>query len=410
MLHLSINIKEEQMKINEVTRLYEKTIDLSSIISNDLLEIEKLFKANGHDLKIAGGAVRDLILGREPKDIDLATTATPDEMVTMLKGFRTIPTGLQHGTMTVLGKEQGEEFEITTLRIDTNHDGRRADVQFVKDFKQDAARRDLTYNAMFLDLDGTLHDHFGGQDDLSNNVTRSVGDPGERFKEDYLRILRMFRFSARYGHTLDQDTLNAIMDNAEGLKQISGERIWMEISKILAGPDPRIAIEDMASTGVDHEIDFPGTIDTKTWNRIIDVSAFNNAILMLGLLSYSEGYGKFIAEKWKMSSEERDRLVFITTNKNHAISDKEIKAKIAESSKPEWTRDRFVDVLKVQGREFNALEKWSIPTFPVQGQDLINIGMKPGPEMGQTLKALRDSWINSDFTTTHDELITSLGI
>ena len=142
---------------------------------------------SNHEIRIVGGAVRDILLGKTPKDIDLATDAPPDQMMALFKsaGIKYIPTGLQHGTVSaVIGDEV---IELTTLRIDTNQDGRHADVEFTKDWREDAKRRDLTFNAMNIDMDGTLHDYFNGVEDLKNGISRFVGDPDTRLKEDYLR-------------------------------------------------------------------------------------------------------------------------------------------------------------------------------------------------------------------------------
>jgi len=396
------------MKLNELFQLMEN-IDMSSLINDDLQSIEKVFKSNGFDIKIAGGAVRDLLLGKEPKDVDLATTATPDQMVEILKDFRTIPTGLQHGTMTVLGPETGEPYEITTLRIDSNQDGRHADVEFTTNFKRDAARRDLTYNAMFLDFDGTLHDFFGGAEDLKNATTRAVGDTSERFKEDFLRILRMFRFSARYGHSLDDETLEAISSNAKGLKQISGERIWAEIQKILVSPHATTALRQLSETGVDKVIGFPTVIST-VLDRLPEVATFDDPILVLALLaSYQEAMQ--IVTNWKLSADERDLLLFVTSHKVQTkllSSDESMKNQIANSKNPEKLKSYLAATLRVVGKNPSSIESWQVPTFPVTGQDLINLGMKPGKELGQILSSLKSKWTKSNYTVSKDSLLSDL--
>lgn len=395
------------MKLNEILLITE-SVDLSSIMNDDLRTIERAFKSNGFDLKIAGGAVRDLLLGKEPKDIDMATTATPDEMVALLKNFRTIPTGLQHGTITVLGPKTNEPYEITTLRIDTNQDGRHADVEFTKDFKQDAARRDLTYNAMFLDFDGTLHDYFGGSDDLKNAKTRAVGNTGERFKEDYLRILRMFRFSARYGHALDDETLNAIRENAEGLRQISGERIWAEIQKILVSPNASLALKQMHETGVDQVIGLP-KVDPGLLSRLERTGELGPVLALASISDYTTA--QKIAADWKLSSEERDLLLFVSSQKTQSSflrDSKSLKSQIVNSKNPEKLRTYLVATLQVIGKRSSELENWPIPVFPVSGQDLINLGMNPGKELGQALNQLRSLWTSSNFTASKDELLQNM--
>ena len=157
--------------------------------TSELENLDKIFKKSGYEIRIVGGAVRDILLKKDPKDIDLATDATPKEMMDLLgkAGIKHIPTGIEHGTITAV--LNNEPFEITTLRADVDTDGRRATVQYVTSWEEDAKRRDLTYNAMSMDLDGKIYDYFGGMDDLQNKVSKFVGDPEERIKEDYLCLL-----------------------------------------------------------------------------------------------------------------------------------------------------------------------------------------------------------------------------
>jgi len=367
--------------------------------SKDLTEIVKLFKENGFDIKIAGGAVRDMLLQTEPKDIDLATTATPDEMVLLLKDFRTIPTGLQHGTITVLGKETSEEFEITTLRIDSNQDGRHADVHWTTDFKEDAARRDLTYNAMFMDLDGTLYDFFNGAEDLKNGVTRAVGSPLERFQEDHLRILRAFRFSARFNHVLSDETLEAITKTASDLKQISGERIWMEMQKILSTEAPFKTVQEMIHTGVATEI---GLNITHFEN--LELAEHKDPVLTLaGIVNKTEA--DQLSKSWKLSSDHQRELQFLTTAKTVDWSTTDAERFIAMHKDPVRVKAMMVKVFMIQGKT-DTISSFDIPVFPLKGRDLIQAGMKPGKEMGVQLKNLKELWAASNFTLTKEELMS----
>ena len=208
------------------------------VLSPELLSVAAVFEKRGYDLRIVGGAVRDILLGIHPKDVDLGTNATPEQMIQLFKdnNIHYIETGLQHGTITA--HVNNRDFEVTTLRIDKESDGRHAKVEFTNDWKVDAERRDLTINAMSLALDGTLYDYFGGGKDLVERRVRFVGDPRLRIQEDYLRILRYFRFYGRIverADSHDPDTLTVIREKSAGLKSISVERIWMEVSKILTG-------------------------------------------------------------------------------------------------------------------------------------------------------------------------------
>lgn len=224
--------------------MFNSTVDkldspeFKSVLTSELFTVTKPFQEQGFDIRIVGGAVRDILLGIQPKDVDLGTNATPSEMIALFKQYKVhyIETGLQHGTITAHVNKR--DFEVTTLRIDAETDGRHAKVQFTHDWKLDAERRDLTFNAMSLGLDGSLFDYFDGREDLFNHRVRFVGDPRLRIQEDYLRILRYFRFYGRIAleaDNHDQTTLNVIRECSDGLRQISVERIWMEVSKILTG-------------------------------------------------------------------------------------------------------------------------------------------------------------------------------
>lgn len=211
-----------------------------SIFTQELNDLLGIFKKYNHEIRIAGGAVRDLLMDKKPTDLDFATTATPTQMKTMFEAenVRMINmNGEKHGTITPRINNL-ENFECTTLRIDVVTDGRHAEVEFTKDWLLDANRRDLTINAMFLGFDGSVYDYFYGFEDLKARRVSFVGNADTRIKEDFLRILRYFRFYGRIAISADKhepETLKIIENNAEGLQRISGERIWVELKKILQG-------------------------------------------------------------------------------------------------------------------------------------------------------------------------------
>ncbi|HJS85477.1 MAG TPA: CCA tRNA nucleotidyltransferase, partial [Acetobacteraceae bacterium] len=203
------------------------------------------------EARVVGGAVRDSLLGLPVADIDLATPASPDQVIAALTraGVRTIPTGLGHGTVTAL--VDGRGYEITTLRRDVATDGRHAVVAFTDDWRTDAARRDFTLNALSMDRHGAVFDYFGGIADLRAGRIRFVGDPARRIAEDYLRILRFFRFHARYARAPpDGAAIRAIQAGLPGLARLSPERVWSELKRILEAPDPRAALALMARLSV----------------------------------------------------------------------------------------------------------------------------------------------------------------
>jgi len=307
------------MRINQVI-LHEEALDVKSVITSSIKKLDKVFKSNNYELRIVGGAVRDLALDKTPKDIDLATDATPDEMMEILdkSGIRHIPSGLEHGTITAI--LDNEPFEITTLRADKETDGRHAEVEFVKSWEEDAKRRDLTYNAMSMDMEGNVFDYFGGMDDLQDKVSKFVGDPEERITEDYLRILRYFRFQGRLSTpTWDKDTLKAISSNSEGLKKISAERVWQEMGKVLSGNNVANILDYMAKTGVSKVIG----LSTNDLNKVKDNG---NSIVALA----QTGNTIDIAKRWKLSKVQATMLDFLVKNKNNTLDQKKVEDMIAD--------------------------------------------------------------------------------
>ena len=365
-------------------------------ITDELKKLDSIFKKSKHEIRIVGGAVRDLALGKSPKDIDLATDATPQEMQAMFDsaGVRHIPTGIEHGTITAV--INNEPYEITTLRADVETDGRRAEVEFVRSWEEDAKRRDLTYNAMSMDFDGNLYDYHGGMDDLQDKVTKFVGDPAERIKEDYLRTLRYFRFQGRLDTpTFDRDTMNAIADNIDGLKQLSVERVWMEMGKILNGGNIQQILGAMDKTGV---LDAIG-LNYKPSQELMDGG---DPIINLARITDDESIGT----RWKMSNEEKGKLGFLLSEKGKTHS-------------KDWYTNMMVDgfdrtQLDALARYNNQddmiqhIKTFKAPEFPVDGNDLIKMGHERGPKIGQTLQALRAQWKAGNFSASKDELLQSM--
>lgn len=376
------------MRINEVI-LHEELLDVKSVITSPIKKLDKVFKSNNYELRVVGGAVRDLALDKTPKDIDLATDATPDEMMAILDkaGIRHIPSGLEHGTITAI--LDNEPYEITTLRADKETDGRHAEVEFVKSWEEDAKRRDLTYNAMSMDMEGNVFDYFGGMDDLQDKVSKFVGDPEERITEDYLRILRYFRFQGRLSTpTWDKDTLKAISSNAEGLQKISAERVWQEMGKVLSGNNVANILDYMAKTGVSKVIG----LSTNDLNKVKDNG---NSIVALA----QTGNTIDIAKRWKLSKVQATMLDFLVKNKNNTLDQKKVEDMIADGV----DKELISALATLQGKDVNIDAE--VPNFPITGADLIAKGMKPGPEIGAKLGQLKQKWKDSNFKSTKDELL-----
>ncbi|EAW63887.1 tRNA nucleotidyl transferase 1 [Homo sapiens] len=374
--------------------------EFQSLFTEGLKSLTELFVKENHELRIAGGAVRDLLNGVKPQDIDFATTATPTQMKEMFQsaGIRMINNrGEKHGTITARLHE--ENFEITTLRIDVTTDGRHAEVEFTTDWQKDAERRDLTINSMFLGFDGTLFDYFNGYEDLKNKKVRFVGHAKQRIQEDYLRILRYFRF---YGRIVDKpgdhdpETLEAIAENAKGLAGISGERIWVELKKILVGLPANASLEefDKVSKNVDGFSPKPVTLLASLFKVQDDVTKLDLRL--------------------KIAKEEKNLGLFIVKNRKDLIkatdsSDplKPYQDFIIDSREPDATT-RVCELLKYQGEHclLKEMQQWSIPPFPVSGHDIRKVGISSGKEIGALLQQLREQWKKSGYQMEKDELLS----
>ena len=372
----------------------EKSPDLSNLITNDIKRLGSLFKSYNEEIRIVGGAVRDSLLGKSPKDIDLATTAEPEKMLKIANDndIRVIETGLQHGTATFV--INGEPYEITTLRVDSETDGRHAKVDWTKSFKEDARRRDLTYNAMSVDMNGKLHDYFGGLKDLRKNKTSFVGNSNERIQEDYLRILRYFRFLAKHPNQKpDKDILKNIKDNVSGLSDISGERIWMELSKMVTYPNMNNSLEAMCSVGISEMLFMDScNQDSIAKSKRISNNTDNPITIMTPLFANTASFAKF-ASKLKIPNEYKNIGIFLQQEKNNP---KESYAEdiIIKNLKPEYVIElsKVIDSNKLYNETTKIING---PSFPVSGNDLINAGIKPGPELGKTLNALKKEWLTT---------------
>ena len=378
--------------------LNEEALNVKSIITPAIRKLDKVFKKNQYEVRIVGGAVRDIALGKEPKDIDFATDATPDEMIAMLdkEGIRHIPTGIEHGTITAV--IDGEDFEITTLRADTNTDGRHADVEFVRSWEEDAKRRDLTYNAMSMDIDGTVHDYNGGMDDLQDKVSRFVGDPEERIKEDYLRILRYFRFQSKLDSPKwDDATLNAIKDNADGMTGLSVERIWQEMGKLLMGSSAKEALEWMNKTGVSSKIGLEGINPAKLGEP-------TGPIIALARMLDSSS----IARDWKMSNYDREMFDFLIKHKGENINPKQAQDMIINGA----SQDHLLAWANMHGKNdvYDAVHGFEQPDFPINGKDLLARGYVAGPNLGKMIADLKDEWMKSNYKLSKEDLLNKVPV
>lgn len=370
--------------------------------SNQLRDLRAIFIDAGFDLWLVGGCVRDSIMGIAPKDIDIATSATPDEQIAIYNAnsIRFIPTGLQHGTVSVV---LDDTYEITSLRTESDHDGRWASVAFTRDLNEDLSRRDLTINAIAMDFDGNIIDPFGGVADIEARRVRFVGAAEERMTEDYLRILRFFRFHARIAGDarLDTDAVNAIKETRSGLAGISAERIWSEISKIITGPSAPAIVSAMRELTIFEIIDMPhgmiGGIMRAQVHGITDPAS------VMGLYVIEPDEIDVIAKAWKWSSAERERAKFIA--EHWPINERPAMDRWKEMLVDGRPMDWVADLMRVASVDPAVLADWPVPKMPVSGADLIKAGVKPGPAMGQMIRTMTQVWKDSDYTASKAELM-----
>jgi poly(A) polymerase len=360
-----------------------------------------------------GGVVRNSLMGREVSDIDIATPLTPDEVTKRLEAakLKAVPTGIEHGTVTAVSN--GRPYEVTTLRRDVSTDGRRAVVAFTTDWAEDAQRRDFTMNALYADAKGEVFDSVGGVADLKAGRVRFVGDPTMRIREDFLRILRLFRFHAWYGKgALDSKALHAAAAEKAGLAQLSGERIAKEMLKLLAAEDPVPVLRSMAASGILVEI-LPGELNIARLERLVAIDSNNffapNSILRLAaLLPDRAAAAHEVADRWKLSNADRDRLADLGGNTDKIVSYLSIKEVRKLLYKLEIARFKDRVLLKwaedpketnfIQWRALLAMaDAWQRPKFPLDGGNVMAAGVPQGPLIGEILAEVEEWWVDSDF-------------
>lgn len=371
-------------------------------------DLKRLIAAMGAgNARYVGGAVRDTLLGIEVKDIDLATTIEPRKVIRLLEsaGIRTIPTGIDHGTVTALLTEG--PVEITTLRHDVSTDGRRATVAFAREWQDDAARRDFTINALYADpATGQLFDYFGGLADLAARHVRFIGDAEERIREDHLRILRYFRFQARFGsHPADLKAEQACSSLAATLKALSRERVGMETMNLLALPDPSPTIARMAELGV-LPIILPEADPAPLAALVAQEQRQNIAPdpirRLAALLPADASLAGQVAARFRLSGAQKKRLVLAAERTPISLGPGIGTGEASEELAPRALAyrlgiDQALDRLLLAGANASALSGWEIPTFPLKGGEIVARGIKAGPEVARTLRGIEDRWVEEGF-------------
>ena len=373
------------------------------------------------EARFVGGAVRNALLGLAVSDIDIAVPFPPTEAQKRLEaaGIKVVPTGFEHGTVTAI--RNGKLFEVTSLRRDVETDGRRAVVAYTQDWEADAARRDFTINALYAAGDGEVFDYHGGLADLAAGRVRFVGDAGQRIAEDYLRILRLFRFHAWYGKgEIDADALRASAAARSQLKKLSGERIAKELLRLLECPGPLPVLRMMAASGILSEL-LPGPLHLARLDHLVQIDAEDflapDPLLRLAALLPDREAAKAVGERLKLSNAARDRIEDLAgVSLAPQLSAKEVRKSLYRLGAPRF-KDRVLlawadTPLGASALAWRMLLKmadgWQRPHFPLSGGDVIAAGVPEGPQVGTILTALESWWMDEDFPDDQEALLAKL--
>ncbi len=373
----------------------------------------------GHTVRFVGGCVRDTVLGRPIGDIDMATDAVPKSVIDALQaaGIRAIPTGFDHGTITAVAGSKS--FEITTLRVDVETDGRRATVQFTDDWEADAARRDLTMNAISLGPDGAIHDPFDGRSDLAAGRVRFVGDAHDRIVEDVLRLLRFFRFYAHYG-TPPPDTaaLEACRMLAPCLPKISGERVRAELMKLLQAPDPLPALRLMRDADIFVHF-LPEATDFAAIERLVVIEGRTGVPLdpmrrLMALLAGGLAKLSAVADRLRLSNAESGYLsAYATISVSPELDARARRRLIYRLGPAEFRELVLLCWARAEGDAgwaalLDFADGWSPKSFPITGSDVLERGVAGGPAVGTVLRAVEVWWVDGGFVADRDACLARL--
>lgn len=360
--------------------------------------LAKLTAALGADnIRWVGGAVRDTLLGHQIYDVDCATRLLPGEVIERcnVAGLKTVPTGLAHGTVTVVLDEG--PVEVTTLRCDLETDGRHARVAFAQDWCDDAARRDFTINALYAHPETLeVSDYFGGLEDLKARRVRFIGDAETRIREDHLRILRYFRFAARFGDDFDDDALAACTALAGTLKGLSRERIGGELLTLLGLPDPASTVRKMAECGVlavilpearDREL---GALEALVKKEKTEGAAPAALRRLAALIPAIPAIAEAVSARMRLSKQQRARLVCAAERKG---GDADHPRRLAYCEGSECARDRLL----LLGAPTHELDDWDVPQFTLKGGEIVASGVRAGPMVARIMQAVERRWLAEGF-------------
>ena len=395
-------------------RIDRKLGDAAWLAAGALPRLLGVLDSGGEEARVVGGAVRNAILGMPIAEVDVATTAVPEEVVKRVTaaGFKPVPTGIEHGTVTVVIDKQ--PFEVTTLRKDLETYGRHAKVEFGRDWKADAERRDFTINALSVTRDGTVYDYAGGLDDLSRRRVRFIGDPAKRIAEDYLRILRFFRFHAAYATSDHPDAvgLAACIAGRDGLDQLSRERVRMEMLKLVVAPHAVPTLISMTDAGLLLRV-LGGLSYLGSFENMAKVEAAigvePNAVRRLGALAVAiPEDAERLWQKLRLANSERERLASMGEawgRISPLYGEKAAKALLYRLRPQQFTDRVLLGWARSQATahdpEWHALatlpQRWTAPVFPLKAADFMKRGVAQGPALGAAIAAAEQAWIVAGF-------------
>ncbi len=384
--------------------------------------LQQLFTAvqkAGGEVRVVGGAVRDFLMDCEVGDIDFATTLLPQAMmeVAAAAGWKAIPTGIDHGTVTLV--LPGRVVEVTTLRQDIATNGRHAAVAYTDDWQEDAARRDFTINALYMDHTGQLYDYFRGREDLAARRLTFIGDAGQRIEEDGLRILRYFRFLAALGWHADEGALAAITAKKDLVMKLSGERIQHEMKKLLRSMNPSHALEKMATCGIaplvsnaEWTFERLGILLQLELQHQLSPTPFTRLFALIAP-SQRPAVATWLVGRWKLSRQCQAAVAYFSAPMDMTLNTAIVKEWLRQGGDRTLVIGRLL-LMAVDAKEvasYNMLlelaQEWEVPIFPVTAKDLLALGMQEGPALGNALRALEQLWVISGYTLTKDALLVT---
>ena len=386
-------------------------------------KILSLLNKKEDSTRFVGGCVRDSIIGIETNDVDIATKLEPYEVINILNSasIKVIPTGIDHGTVSVFSKNFN--FEITTLRSDISSDGRHAEVIFSDSWEKDSSRRDFTINSIYLKQNGDIYDPYNGIQHLKERKVVFIGDPNERINEDYLRILRFFRFNAFYGNDnlkLSNNSIRACAKNKSKIKKLSSERIHNEFFKILNSTNPYFVINIMKKIGI-LDILFEKKVETKFFKKLLSIEKKNSmttdqTLRFISLAFNTKKNYLFDLRMFNFSKKDKKKLLLLT-NQEFKIDNK---MKNNDIKRILYSIDKklFIDLAvlswvlsanKTQNKDWKSIisqiSKLNSPIFPLKAADLLSFGLKEGPIIGEIFSQIEKEWIDSNFALNKEELL-----